>query len=187
MKPKDIPNVISVLRLVAVVPVVYLLLTGEFAWALLLFALAGASDGLDGFLAKRFGWQSRLGAMLDPLADKTLLVCCFLVLGSLGLIPLWLVLAAVFRDLVIVTGAVLYNYQIEALEAAPLPLSKVNTALQILLLVAVITDVGLWPLPPVLLEILVWSCLATILTSGIQYVWVWGRLAARRRPPPDEA
>ncbi|EGV32200.1 CDP-alcohol phosphatidyltransferase [Thiorhodococcus drewsii AZ1] len=177
MQLRDIPNIISVLRLIAVIPVVYLLLVNAFGWALLLFIVAGISDGLDGFLAKHYGWQSRLGGMLDPLADKTLLVCCFLVLGALGLIPLWLVLAVIFRDLMIVGGAVLYNYRVAEVEAAPIPVSKLNTLLQILLLVAVITNAGIRPLPDWLLAGLIWGCLVTVVISGAQYVWIWGRKA----------
>jgi cardiolipin synthase (CMP-forming) len=180
VKLKDLPNIISVLRLIAVIPVVYLLFVDEFDWALLLFAAAGASDGLDGFLAKQYGWQSRLGGILDPLADKTLLVCCFLVLGTRDLIPIWLVLAVIFRDLVIVSGAVLYHYQIEIMEAAPILTSKLNTLLQILLVVAVIMNAGILPLPAVILTALIWANLATVIISGAQYVWIWGRKAARQ-------
>lgn len=179
MKLKDLPNLISALRLIAVIPVVFLLFVDEFGYALTLFAVAGASDGLDGFLAKRYGWQSRLGGILDPLADKTLLVCCFLVLGAKDLIPLWLVLAVVFRDLVIVGGAVFYHYRVAAVEAAPLPVSKLNTLLQILLVVAVITHAGAYPLPENLLATLIWACFATVTVSGLQYVWIWGRKALR--------
>lgn len=180
MKLKDLPNIISALRLIAVIPVVYLLVLDQFGWALVLFAAAGISDGIDGFLAKHYGWQSRLGGMLDPLADKTLLVCCFLVLGAQGLIPLWLVLAVIFRDLVIVGGAVLYNYRVEEVEAAPIPVSKLNTLVQILLIVATITNAGPYPLPHLLPEVLVWLCLVTVLISGSQYVWIWGRRAVQR-------
>ncbi|NEX22522.1 CDP-alcohol phosphatidyltransferase family protein [Thiorhodococcus mannitoliphagus] len=180
MKPSDLPNIISIIRLIAVVPVVYLLIQQQYLWALILFAVAGASDGLDGFLAKHYGWQSRLGGILDPLADKTLLVCCFLVLGAQDLIPLWLVLAVVLRDLVIVSGAVLYNYGVAEVDAAPIPVSKANTAIQILLVVAVLTDAGFYALPDAALSALVWGCLITVLISGAQYVWVWGRKAARQ-------
>lgn len=177
MKPRDLPNIISVLRLVAVVPVIYLLLASAYGWALLLFALAGASDGLDGFLAKRYGWHSRLGGILDPLADKALLVSCFLVLGAQGLVPLWLVLAVILRDLVIVVGALIYNFKVEAVEAAPIPVSKLNTVLQILLVVLVIMDAGPLPLPDGAIAILVWTSFVTVLISGTQYVWIWGRKA----------
>lgn len=180
MKLKDLPNIISAVRLIAVIPVVYLLLAEQFGWALVLFAAAGASDGLDGFLAKHYGWQSRLGGILDPLADKTLLVCCFLVLGALGLIPIWLVLAVVFRDLLIVGGALLYHYRVETVEAAPIPISKLNTLLQILLIVAVIMDAGLHTLPAGLIDVLVWASFVTVVISGAQYVWIWSRKATLR-------
>lgn len=182
---RDIPNIISAIRLIAVVPIVYLLVVGQFGWALVLFAAAGISDGIDGYLAKHYGWQSRLGGILDPLADKTLLVCCFLVLGAHGFIPLWLVLAVIFRDLVIVAGALLYNYQVEEVEAAPIVASKLNTLIQIFLVVAVITNAGLYPLPTVLLQVLIWACLITVLVSGIQYVWIWGRKAMSRGRQSD--
>lgn len=180
LKYQDLPNIISLLRLLAVMPVLYLLLEREFGWALLLFAAAGFSDGLDGFLAKHYGWQSHLGGILDPLADKVLLVACFLVLGALALIPVWLVSAVVFRDLLIVGGAVFYNYRVEEVEAAPTLMSKLNTALQILLVVLVIMDAGPMPLPGWVTRTLIWSCLTTVLVSGSQYVWIWSRKAAQK-------
>jgi cardiolipin synthase len=180
LSPRDLPNIISFLRLLAVMPVVYLLLEREFGWALALFAAAGLSDGLDGFLAKHYGWQSRLGGILDPLADKTLLVACFLVLGSLALIPVWLVVAVISRDLLIVGGATLYNFRVEELQAAPILTSKLNTLVQILLLLAVMANAGPWPLPGRVIDVLVWSCLATVLVSGAQYVWVWSRKAMEK-------
>jgi cardiolipin synthase len=177
---RDIPNIISLLRLLLVMPVVFLLLEHLYGWALVLFAIAGLSDGLDGYLAKRFGWRSRLGGILDPLADKVLLVACFLVLGTLSLIPVWLVVAAVSRDLLITGGALLYNYRVEELEAAPIVASKVNTVLQILLVVLVMADAGPLPLPDWVIAFLVWACLASVLVSGVQYVWIWGRKARRK-------
>lgn len=180
MRLRDIPNIISFLRLLAVIPVVLFLLEREFGWALVLFIAAGASDGLDGFLARQFGWRSRLGGILDPLADKVLLVACFLVLGGMGLIPVWLVLAVVFRDLLIVGGATVYNYGVEEVEAAPILTSKLNTLLQIALVLAVITDAGPFPLPDWLIDSLTWGCLATALVSGTQYVWIWSRKAMQK-------
>lgn len=162
------------------IPILYLLLEHEFGWALLLFAIAGLSDGLDGFLAKHYGWQSHLGGILDPLADKVLLVACILVLGALSLIPVWLVAAVVFRDLLIVGGAVLYNYRIEEVEAAPILVSKLNTVLQILLVVSVITDAGPMSLPAWMIQMLIWACLATVIVSGTQYVWIWSHKAAEK-------
>lgn len=176
----DLPNAISFGRVLLTIPVVFLLLEREFAPALLLFALAGASDALDGHLAKRFGWRSSLGSILDPLADKALLMSASLVLGAIGLIPVWLVVAVVCRDLLIVGGALVYHFRVEDLEAAPTWTSKLNTLLQILLLIAVMANAGPLPLPAWLIEALVWSTLATTLLSGAQYVWVWSRRARAR-------
>ncbi len=180
MRLRDLPNIISFLRLLAVIPILYLLLEHQYGWALLLFVVAGLSDGLDGFLAKHYGWQSNLGGILDPLADKVLLVACFLVLGALSLIPVWLVAAVVFRDLLIVGGAVLYNYRIEEVEAAPILVSKLNTVLQILLIVLVITDAGPMPLPDWVIQTLIWACLVTVIVSGTQYVWIWTHKAVKK-------
>ena len=180
MRLRDIPNIISLARLLAVIPVVFLLLEHAYGWALVLFALAGISDGLDGYLAKHFGWRSRLGGILDPLADKVLLVACFLVLGTLSLIPVWLVVAAIARDLLITGGALLYNFRVEVLEAAPTIASKLNTVVQILLVVLVIADAGPLPLPGWVVGGLVWVCLASVVVSGAQYVWVWGRKARQK-------
>ena len=180
MQLRDLPNIISALRLLAVIPVIFLLLEREFGWALVLFVGAGASDGVDGFLAKHYGWTSRLGGILDPLADKALLLATFLVLGAMSLIPVWLVLAAIFRDLLIVGGAVLYNYGIEELDADPILTSKLNTLLQIILVILVIMDAGPFPLMPQIIPVITWACLATIVVSGLQYVLIWSRKAASK-------
>jgi cardiolipin synthase len=178
VKLQDLPNVISLLRLLAVIPVVFLLLQREFGWALVLFALAGLSDGLDGFLAKQYGWQSQLGGILDPLADKVLLMASILVLGTLSLVPAWLVVAVIFRDLLIMGGALMYHYGVEALEAAPTVASKINTLVQIMLVVLVIADAGPIPMSQGIITSLTWMCLTTVVVSGSQYVWVWSRKAA---------
>ncbi|MGD2138371.1 MAG: CDP-alcohol phosphatidyltransferase family protein, partial [Gammaproteobacteria bacterium] len=109
MKARDIPNIITLFRFLLVPPVVVLLLKQQFASALVVFGIAGFSDALDGFLAKHYDWTSRLGGLLDPLADKLLLLGCFITLGWLGLIPWWLIVLVVVRDIVILTGAVVYN------------------------------------------------------------------------------
>jgi cardiolipin synthase len=180
MKARDIPNLISFLRILLTIPVVWLLMEREFSAALMLFAVAGFSDGLDGFLAKRFAWQSRLGGLLDPLADKALLMSSFLVLGVLGLIPEWLVLLVIFRDLLIVGGALYYHFSVEDLQAEPSLISKLNTLLQILLVLSVVTDAGPFPLPFWLVDSLIWATLATTLASGVNYVWVWSMKARHK-------
>jgi cardiolipin synthase (CMP-forming) len=178
VRARDIPNLISVIRIFLTLPIVWLMLEHRFGWVLFLFAVAGISDALDGYLAKHYGWRSRLGGLLDPLADKVLLVSCFLSLGWLGFLPVWLVLLVLLRDLVIVTGALVYNFTIAELEAEPSLISKFNTLIQILLVLTVVLNHGLLPLPALLLETLVWLTLLTTLLSGGDYVWEWSRKAA---------
>ena len=181
MKARDIPNVITVFRFLLVPPVVVLLLQQRFTAALIVFGIAGFSDGLDGFLAKHFNWRSRLGGIIDPLADKLLLVSCFVTLGWLGLIPAWLVLLVILRDLVIVAGATFYHMRIEQFEAEPSVASKLNTAAQILLVLAVLYSFGIQAVPALLMEVLLYSVLATTLWSGFDYVWTWGQRAWQKR------
>jgi len=177
LQAKDIPNLISITRILLTVPVVLALLNCSFDWALLLFVLAGISDGVDGFLAKQFHWQSRLGSLLDPLADKLLLVSSSLCLAWLGLLPLWLVVAVMLRDLIIVTGATLWNFRIDRLQAEPTIVSKINTFVQILLVLSVLVQQALDILPVGVVSALVWITLATTVSSGIDYVWTWSKRA----------
>jgi cardiolipin synthase len=184
MHARDIPNLISGLRIVLVVPLAWLLLERRYDAALVIFAIAGVSDGVDGFLAKHFDWRSRLGGLLDPVADKLLLVTSFVCLGWVGALPLWLVLLVILRDVVIVTGAVCYHWLIEAFDAAPTPLSKLNTVTQILLVLIIIVDQGLLVLPPALVSSMLTATAATTLLSGASYVWTWGQRAVTRRGRP---
>ncbi|HSH28265.1 MAG TPA: CDP-alcohol phosphatidyltransferase family protein [Thiohalobacter sp.] len=173
MRLSLIPNLITVFRFLLVPPIVLLLLRGQFGLALLLFLLAGFSDGLDGFLAKRYGWTTRLGGLLDPLADKLLLVSCYITLGGLGVIPVWLVAVVVARDLIILAGAAVYHMRIAALEAEPSVISKINTLAQILLvLIALGAQIDL--VPAAWLGYLVYTVLATTVLSGADYIWTWG-------------
>ncbi len=182
MRRSDIPNIITVLRICLVPPVVAALLQQEFSLALLLYLVAGISDGLDGYIAKRYHYESRLGSILDPLADKLLLVGTYLALTWLGLLPWWLVLAVVLRDLLIVAGAAAYHVFIGPYAMEPTLISKLNTVMQIALGLAVVAAHSLLPLPDWLLHWLVFATLGTTVVSGADYVWIWGRraLAARR-------
>ena len=177
MKRSDIPNLITVVRILLVVPVAWALLEQQYLLALVLFFVAGVSDGLDGFLAKQFDWTSRLGAILDPLADKALLVTCYAALAWVGLLPVWLLVLVVVRDLVIVAGAVIYNFRIERLDADPTLISKLNTVLQILLVLMVITQqLSDW-FAPAWLTVLIYAVTVSVLWSGLDYVITWGRRA----------
>jgi len=181
VRPRDIPNIITAFRFLLVPPVVVLMLQDRFMAALIVFGVAGLSDALDGFLAKRYDWTSRLGGLMDPLADKLLLVSSFITLGWLGWIPVWLVVLIILRDLVIVAGAVFYHLRIEQLEAEPTMVSKLNTATQIFLVLAVMFSLGVQTLPAIWIDILLYSVLVTTLWSGFDYIWIWGRRAWHKR------
>ena len=181
MRPRDIPNIITGFRFLLVAPVVVLLLQERFTASLVVFGVAGFSDALDGFLAKHYGWQSRLGGLMDPLADKLLLVSSFVTLSWLGWIPAWLVALVILRDLVIVAGAVFYNMRIEQLEAEPTMVSKLNTAAQIFLVLAVIFSLGVQTIPALWIDLLLYSVLVTTIWSGLDYVWIWSRRAWQKR------
>ncbi len=179
MRARDIPNVISIARILLTVPVIYLLLQAQYLPALLLFAFAGVSDGIDGLLAKRFGWQSRLGSILDPLADKLLLVSCFLTLAWMGHLQWALVAAILIRDLVILTGAISYHYLVGRYEMAPSWLSKINTVCQILLVFVVLFNSGVYDAGWDIINGMSYLVWLTTVTSGAGYVWQWGRSALR--------
>lgn len=181
MKASDLPNLITFLRFLLLPPVVLLLLNRRYDAAMLVFAVAGFSDALDGYLAKRYHWTSRLGGLLDPLADKLMLVSGFVTLAWLGVIPAWLVALIILRDVVIVTGAIVYHLRIEKLEAEPSAVSKVNTLAQILLILAVMFSQAFHQLPEFLMNMLIYGVLLTTLWSGFDYVWTWGRRAWLRR------
>lgn len=134
----NIPNLISVLRLLLVPLTVWLIISEAHGWAFLTFVAAGISDGIDGYLARRFDWRTRLGAYLDPLADKALLVSVFVTLGLLKLIPAWLAIVVVSRDALIVGAVLLSRLMDHPVHVRPLMVSKVNTVAQILFAVAVL-------------------------------------------------
>lgn len=119
------------------------MLEGAMGWALAGFLIAGISDGVDGFVARHFDQRSELGTYLDPIADKLLLVSVFVVLGLMSELPLWLVIAAVSRDLLIVGGVVLSGLLGHPVEMKPLMVSKANTAVQIILAAAVLFELAL--------------------------------------------
>ncbi|GAB5507766.1 MAG: CDP-alcohol phosphatidyltransferase family protein [Rhizobiaceae bacterium] len=138
-----IPNLITLLRFLLVPAIVYAMLEGAMGWALAGFLIAGISDGVDGFVARHFDQRSELGTYLDPIADKLLLVSVFVVLGLMSELPLWLVIAAVSRDLLIVGGVVLSGLLGHPVEMKPLMVSKANTAVQIILAAAVLFELAL--------------------------------------------
>lgn len=168
-----LPNAISLFRIALVAPILLLMLNGRHDIALLLFFIAGFSDGLDGYLAKRFNWHSRAGALLDPVADKLLVAGTFVTLGSTGHLPAWLVVIVILRDVVIVGGAMAYNFLVRPVEGEPTRISKLNTAFELLLILFVISRAGFgWP-DQITITILGAAVLVTVVISGVDYVWSW--------------
>jgi cardiolipin synthase (CMP-forming) len=186
MSLRQIPNAICVGRLALVVPIAWTLVHDDPAATLWLFAAAAVSDGADGFLAKRFGWQSELGAFLDPLADKVLLTTAYITLAWLGLIAPWLVLLTVGRDAVIVSGALAYRLRVGPVKIEPKISSKINTACQLLFVLIIISRQA-FSVPVAWVATAVGAAvLVTTVISGADYVLTYGKraraeLAARRK------
>jgi len=170
-----LPNALSIIRVILTVPIVIALLKGQYLLAILLFLLAGVTDALDGWIAKQFSCQSRLGSILDPMADKILLTCTFVSLYWVGILPLWLLLLICVRDVIIVAGAL--GYFLGEISGAsdllkPTLISKFNTVLQItlvlfLLLIQFTVEFAEW------LEIVFIIVATSTALSGADYMWLW--------------
>ncbi len=172
---KYLPNAITIARILAMIPLVWLMLEMQYEYAFYLAIAAGFSDMLDGFLAKTFGWEGWLGGVLDPLADKFMMLCCFLVFAVQGLIPNWLLILVLARDVVIVLGATFYHFTIVKVKMAkPSMLSKINTALQILLIVVVLSHQSIYQFKPLIIEYLIYLVTLFTVASGLHYVYYWG-------------
>lgn len=169
----NIPNIITVFRIFLVPLVVWLMLDGRMQIAFLFFVIAGISDGLDGYLAKKYGWQTELGAYLDPLADKALLVSIFVVLGIHDYVPMWLVIAVVSRDILIVGGILLTWLLGRPIKVHPLLISKVNTVGQIVLASTVLAGLGFELKLDTLIVILVWVTGVLTIASAATYMVNW--------------
>jgi cardiolipin synthase (CMP-forming) len=179
----SLPNILSFARLLSVPLVVWLVIDGQMTWAFWLFVAAGITDGIDGFIAKRFNATTQLGAYLDPLADKALLVGIYVSLGWLGHIPFWLVILVAFRDLTIVGGALLEQTITQSFQSKPMLISKLNTAMQIALAAFVLGKLGLgfddWGITRVLVLIVA----TTTILSGMAYLVLWTRRLSTPQTP----
>jgi len=181
---RQLPNVITSIRILLVVPIAMALSGHRTVETLWLFCVAGASDGIDGFLAKRFGWQTDLGGLLDPVADKLLLATVFVMLALLGSVPVWLTAAVIARDCIIVLGAVAYRMALGPVVARPSRVSKLNTLCQVIFILVVIgTPQFSWP--PAWQTFLGALVFVTVAVSGLDYVLVYSRLAAEHARSRD--
>ncbi len=172
-----IPNAISLMRIFLIAPIILLFVYGEFGWALALFVIASLSDGLDGYIAKKYDWNTRLGAFLDPAGDKLLVAWSFGTLAFLGQIPVWLAVIVILRDVLIVAGSFMYHYRVRRLEGDPTVISKLNTGLEFAFLIAVMSRAGFgWP-DDITITVLGAAVLVTVVISGYDYVSNWIRSA----------
>jgi len=181
--PRHIPNVISAIRILLVAPIAVALADRQLVTTIVLFGVAALSDVADGFLAKRYGWQSELGAVLDPAADKLLLVTLFITLAYMKLVPFWLTAAAVTRDMIIVLGALLYRYWFGPLNVRPSVVSKFNTLCQTAFILAVVGREE-FSVPPAWVALLLGALVfVTVVISGVDYILIYGRRASSLRKP----
>jgi cardiolipin synthase (CMP-forming) len=172
-----LPNLLCVVRMLLAIPVVFAILEGDYDWTLVLFFIAAVTDGLDGWLATHFNWTSEAGKLLDPIADKLLLVSVFVTLTLVGLVPVWLAFTVVLRDVVIGAGAATYTLLFGPLNGRPTLPSKLNTLLQIWFVLAVVSDAA-WPsVPDVAVVVLGAAMFVTTVVSGLDYVLTYSRRA----------
>jgi len=167
---RHLPNIICLVRIALIVPLLQAMVAGEQALILVLFSIAAVSDALDGYLAKRFQWTSDLGRILDPMADKLLLMSVFITAAWLDIAPWWVATVAVARDLVIGFGAIIFRLWFGRLRGRPSVISKINTGMQILYLLAVILASAIQLPPREVLDALAVVMVITTVASGTDYV-----------------
>lgn len=178
---RQLPNVLTLVRIFLVIPIALELHTGHYRNAIGLFLVAGVTDALDGFLARRFNWRTRFGALADPLADKLFLVTTFVILTLSDRVPLWLMVVALGRDLWIVTGVLLYRLMRGEFEIRPSVWGKLSTFTQIAYLATVIVHAAGVSLLASLLEPLAWSVAGLAVLSGLDYTRQgWIRVRAKK-------
>jgi cardiolipin synthase (CMP-forming) len=178
---RHLPNLITGLRFLLIPLLVLLLVEQRFGAAFAVFIVSAVSDLADGLIARHWNFRTRLGAIADPLADKLTMLAVTLALASQALIPLWLATAIVARDLVIVAGAVAFHFIVGRVEMEPSWLSKFNTVLEFSVLSALLADAARVIEVTAFLSPLFMLVTATIVGSGLHYVWTWSRRALRTR------
>ncbi len=181
----NLPNLLTSIRMALVPVFATLLLTGRVGWALIVFALAGITDIFDGYIARAYHRQTRLGALLDPLADKLLLVTAYLLLTALARVPPWLTAVVVGRDLVLLMGLGLTYRLTGGLYFSPTPAGKATTALQLITIAANLLGDFIAPVTG-LLGIFYALTLALTLVSGVWYLYDGLRRLSTPRAHPEE-
>ena len=181
MSLSAIPNTLTIMRLLLVVPIGYLIIQKKFDIALIVFFIAAFSDAIDGVIARKFGWQSRLGSILDPLADKAMLVTAYLSLGWIELLPMWIVALVLLRDVLIVLGAIVYHVYVGRFSMEPSIISKANTFFQSLLALVVVFSQVYIPLEHYVVSPLIYIVAVTTIMSGLLYIKVWSQRASHKK------
>lgn len=184
LSPRQIPNLITLVRIALVFPTTWLLWESRYVEGMILMSIAGASDALDGWLARKFSWGSRFGAAMDPVADKLLVAAMFLVFTWQGHIDLWLTAIVLGRDIIILTGAATYRLLFEPIEFAPTFISKANTAMQIVTVLLMLLALCEFPLISEfaghVADPYCFYILAVLgVSSGLDYTITWGQRAWR--------
>jgi cardiolipin synthase len=171
----NLPNLITIARILLVPVIVWAIGSGQMLFAFILFLIAGVSDAVDGFLAKRFGMTSEFGSYLDPLADKALIVSIYVALGITDALPGWLVILVVSRDIMIVAAVILSWLVDKPVTVKPLAVSKANTAAQIVLATMVLASRGLGFSLDWLIAVGIAAVAILTLVSVAAYVREWVR------------
>jgi cardiolipin synthase len=180
MKWRYLPNIITIFRLIMVIPFIYLVIEDQYAIAFFLFIIASISDGLDGYLARRFQWQSKFGAFSDPLADKLLVVSSYIALTWNHHLPLWFTVLMVTRDVVIIIGASAWYRLFKKIDFKPTFISKANTVFQLMLIIVILFQLAFGGLPMFLIYHLILMATLTTAFSFIDYVCSWSRKAIKQ-------
>lgn len=175
---KHIPNALTLIRLGLIVPFLMYLYHHEYAYAFYTFIIAGFTDGLDGWLARHFHWQSTFGSFVDPMADKLLVASSFISLALIGSLPWWLVILVFLRDLSISIGVLVWYWCIQRkLDFVPTLLSKFNTTFQLVLVTLCLFELAYFKFPHYIVSTLIYLTAFTTATTYIDYFWTWGRKA----------
>lgn len=168
--PLNVPNSLTILRILLIPLFIGCLLYGRYGYALTVLVLAGVTDGLDGTIARVSNQRTRLGAYLDPLADKLLLTSAFITLSVLQLVPLWLAILVVGRDVLLMVGALLIRMTDSRMDFSPSILGKGTTVLQLLYVVLVVV-LAAWQMDLRLLEPVLYAMVALTVLSGVHYLY----------------
>ena len=180
-KMVNIPNIITILRILFVPFIVILLFHHQYIWAFLMFLLVGLSDALDGYIAKRYDCVTEFGALLDPIADKCLILSSFVMLTYQEVLPFWLAVVVVFRDALIISGVLFVFMLLGKIELKPLWFSKLNTVFQISLIVIALFQLAFFQTKTNVEQSWLYFLVAgTSIFSGIAYIWQGLKLTANR-------